>query len=45
MPAEELEIREAKEDGIEFLFKTNILKIMGKEKVEQIENKNHIMIE
>lgn len=37
MPAEELEIKEAKEDGIEFLFQTNILKILGENEVEQIE--------
>ena len=37
MPAEKLEIKEAKEDGIEFLFQTNILKIIGNQKVEQIE--------
>lgn len=37
MPAEELEIKEAKEDGVEFLFQTNILKILGNEKVNQIE--------
>lgn len=37
MPAEEIEIKEAKEDGVEFLFQTNILKILGDKKVEQIE--------
>ena len=37
MPAEKIEIEEAKEDGVEFLFQTNILKILGNEKVEQIE--------
>ena len=37
MPAEELEIKEAKEDNVEFLFQTNILKILGNEKVNQIE--------
>ena len=37
MPAEKKEIKEAKEEGIEFLFKTNILKIFGDEKVEKIE--------
>lgn len=37
MPAEKKEIKEAKEEGIEFLFKTNILKIIGDEKVEKIE--------
>ena len=33
MPAEELEIKE----GVEFLFKTNIVKILGNEKVEKLE--------
>lgn len=37
MPAEKIEIEEAKEDGVNFLFQTNILKIIGKEKVKQIE--------
>ena len=37
MPAEEIEIKEAKEDNVEFLFQTNILKILGNEKVNQIE--------
>lgn len=37
MPAEKKEIKEAKEEGIEFLFKNNILKIFGDEKVEKIE--------
>lgn len=37
MPAEKKEIKEAKEEGVEFLFQTNILKILGNEKVEQIE--------
>lgn len=37
MPAEEIEIKEAKEDNVEFLFKTNILKVLGDEKVNQIE--------
>ncbi len=37
MPAEELEIEEAEKEGIEFLFKTNILKILGNEKVEKLE--------
>ena len=37
MPAEEIEINDAKEDGIEFLFQTNILKVLGNEKVEKIE--------
>lgn len=37
MPAEELEIEEAEKEGIEFLFKTNIIKILGNEKVEKLE--------
>ena len=37
MPAEEKEVQEAKEEGIEFLFQNNIVKILGKEKVDQIE--------
>lgn len=37
MPAEKKEIVEAKEEGIEFLFQTNILKIIGNKQVEKIE--------
>lgn len=37
MPAEQKEILEAKEEGIEFLFQNNILKILGNQKVEKIE--------
>lgn len=37
MPAELKEIKEAKEEGIEFLFQNNILKIIGANKVERIE--------
>ena len=37
MPAEEKEIEDAKNEGIEFLFQTNILKILGNEKVQKIE--------
>ena len=37
MPAETKEIQEAKEEGIQFLFQNNIVKILGKEKVEQVE--------
>lgn len=37
MPAERKEIEEAKEEGIEFLFQNNIVKILGKGKVEKIE--------
>ncbi len=37
MPAEEKEIVDAKKEGINFLFQTNIIKILGKNKVEQVE--------
>lgn len=37
MPAEDKEVEEAKEEGIEFLFQNNIVKIMGNGKVEEIE--------
>ena len=37
MPAELKEIKEAKEEGIEFKFLNNIVKIIGEEKVEKIE--------
>lgn len=37
MPAETKEIQEAKEEGIEFLFQNNIVKILGVKKVEQVE--------
>ena len=37
MPAEKKEISEAKQEGIEFLFQTNILKILGDTQVEKIE--------
>lgn len=37
MPAEKKEIEEAKEEGVEFLFQTNILKILGDKQVEKIE--------
>lgn len=37
MPAEKKEIQEAKQEGIEFLFQTNITKILGDEKVDKIE--------
>lgn len=37
MPAEELEIEEAEKEGVEFLFKTNIVKILGNKKVEKLE--------
>ena len=37
MPAETKEIQEAKEEGIEFLFKNNIVKILGDKKVKRVE--------
>lgn len=37
MPAEPKEIQEAKDEGIEFLFQNNIVKILGDKKVEQVE--------
>lgn len=37
MPAEEKEVEEAKKEGIEFLFQNNIVKIIGKNKVEKVE--------
>lgn len=37
MPAEKLEIEQAKKEGINFLFKTNIVKILGENKVEKVE--------
>lgn len=37
MPAEQKEIKEAIEEGVEFLFQNNIVKIMGNKKVEEVE--------
>ena len=37
MPAEAKEIEDAKQEGVEFLFLNNIVKILGKDKVKQIE--------
>lgn len=37
MPAEYKEIEEAQEEGIEFLYQNNIVKIIGDEKVEKVE--------
>ena len=37
MPAERKEIEDAKNEGVEFLFQTNIIKILGKNKVKKIE--------
>ncbi len=37
MPAEDKEIEKAMEEGVEFLFQNNIVKIIGKDKVEKLE--------
>ena len=37
MPAEQKEIDDAMKEGVEFLFQNNIVKIIGKDKVEKIE--------
>lgn len=37
MPAEPKELLEAKDENISFMFQTNIVKILGKDKVEKIE--------
>lgn len=37
MPAEQLEIEDAIKDGVDFLYKTNILKIIGNKHVEKVE--------
>lgn len=37
MPAEEKEVQEAIEEGIEFLFQNNIVKIIGEKEVKKIE--------
>ncbi len=37
MPAENKEIKDAKSEGIEFLFQNNIIKVIGNKKVEKIE--------
>lgn len=37
MPAEEKEFLDAQNEGVEFLFKTNIVKIFGNKKVEKVE--------
>lgn len=37
MPAEKKEIKDAKEEEIEFLFQTNVIKIIGDKKAEKIE--------
>lgn len=37
MPAEDKEVEEAIQEGIEFLFQNNIVKIKGKDKIEEVE--------
>ncbi len=37
MPAEDKEVEEAMEEGVEFLFQNNIVKIIGENKVEKLE--------
>ena len=37
MPAEDKEVEEAMKEGVEFLFQNNIVKIIGKDKVEKVE--------
>lgn len=37
MPAERKEIKDAKQEGVKFLFQNNIVQIMGRDKVEKIE--------
>jgi glutamate synthase (NADPH/NADH) small chain len=37
MPAEDKEVEDAMAEGIEFLFQNNIVKIIGKDKVEKVE--------
>ena len=37
MPAEKKEIEDAKNEGIEFLFQTNVVKILGNDKVQKLE--------
>ena len=38
MPAEEKEIQEAEKEGIEFMYQTNILKILGDTRIEKVES-------
>lgn len=45
MPAEVKEIQDAKREGVEFLFLTNITKVLGTEKVEQIECIKTMLVE
>ncbi len=37
MPAEDKEVKEAMEEGVEFLFQNNIVRILGKDNVEKLE--------
>ena len=37
MPAEQKEVQDAKNEGIEFLFQNNVVRIIGKDKVEKAE--------
>lgn len=37
MPAEETEVEAAENEGVEFLFQTNIVKILGLDKVDKVE--------
>ncbi len=37
MPAEDVEIQAAIDEGVKFLFQNNIVKVIGNQKVEQIE--------
>ena len=37
MPAERKEIEDAKKEGVEFLFQTNVIKILGENRMEKIE--------
>ncbi len=37
MPAEDKEVQDAIQEGVEFLFQNNIVKIIGKDKVEKVE--------
>lgn len=37
MPAEDKEVEEAIKEGVEFLFQNNIVKIIGKDKVQKVE--------
>lgn len=45
MPAEVKEIEDAKREGVEFLFLTNITKVLGAGKVEQIECIKTMLVE